>query len=106
MDDHETHPRSMLVHEVAKSLVYHSVKDSLKSSPVHAARARLDKLRSRGELPGAEHDGLSTLLLDLENCDMDRCERVDDLVAVIASNLAAWPEEFPCEELERLRKLI
>jgi hypothetical protein len=106
MDSHEMQTRSVLAHEVAKCLIYHSVEDSLISSPVHAARHKVHELFSQGELPEAEHDELSTLLLDLENCDMDSCERVDDLVTNITRSLAAWPEEFPREELERLRKLI
>lgn len=107
MDSQETQPRSIIAYDVARRLIYYySPKDGLNSSPVRAARDKLDKLLSIGELPKSEYRELSSMLLDLENCDMDRCERVDDLVTEVTRNLAAWPEEFPIEVLERLRELV
>jgi hypothetical protein len=106
MDSQETQPRSILAYAVARRLIYYRAGNGLNSSPVRAARDKLDELLSNGDLPESEHRELSSLLLDLENCDMDRCERVDDLVTEVTRNLAAWPEEFPTQELERLRELV
>ena len=106
MDSQETQPRSMIAYDVARRLIYYWAENGLNSSPVRAARDKLDKLLGTGELPESEHRELSSLLLGLEDCDMNRCERVDDLVMEVTRNLAAWPEEFPTKELERLRELV
>lgn len=98
--------RSALAYEVARRLIYFPGAELLGRSPVHAAQEKLDKLLTGKQIPESEYRQLSRLLQSLEGCDMDRCERTDDLVQEVTMSLTIWPEEFPDEELERLRQLL
>jgi len=99
-------PRSALAHRVARGLIYSSGYELKELSAVQAAKEKLDELLAGKEIPESEHRQLSHLLQSLEGCDMDRCERVDDLIQEVTTSLTVWPEVFPDEELERLRGLL
>jgi hypothetical protein len=99
-------PRSALAYEVARRLVYLSGPEFPQLSAVQAAREKLDGLLALKQIPESEHRQLFYLLQSLEGCDMDRCERVDDLVHEVTTSLTVWPEVFPNAELERLQGLL
>ena len=73
---------------------------------VDAARRKLDTLLAAKQIPESEHRQLPYLHQSLEGCDIDRCDRVDDLVQEVTTSLTVWPEVFPEEELERLQGLL
>lgn len=98
--------RSALAYEVARRLIYFSGSEFKGLSAVQAAKEKLDKLLADKQIPESEHRQLFYLLQSLEGCDMDRCERVDDLVQEVTTSLTVWPEVFPDEELERLQGLL
>ena len=99
-------PRSVLAYEVARRLVYHSGSEFPGLSAVQTAKDKLDRLLAGKQIPESEHRQLFNLLQGLEGCDIDRCNRVDDLVQEVTTSLTVWPEVFPYEELERLRGLL
>ena len=99
-------PRSALAYQVARRLVYFSGSEFPELSAVQAAKENLDKLLAGKQIPESEHRQLFYLLKSLEGCDIDHCERVDDLVQEVTTSLTVWPEEFPDEELERLQGLL
>jgi hypothetical protein len=98
--------RSTLAHEVARRLVYLSGSEFKELSAVQAAKKKLDELLAAKQMPESEHRQLFYLLQSLEGCDLDRCERVDDLVQEVTTSLTIWPEVFSDEELERLQGLL
>ena len=98
--------RSTLAYEVARRLIYLSAPDFPEVSVVRVSKSTLDKLLGARQMPESEHRQLLYLLNSLDGCDLDRCERVDDLVQEIASTLTLWPEAFPDGELMRLRGLL
>jgi len=98
--------RSALAYQVARRLIYFSGSEIKGLSAVQEAKEKLDKLLAGKQIPESEHRQLFYLLQSLEGCDIDRCERVDDLVQEVATSLAVWPEVFPDEELERLQGLL
>ena len=99
-------PRSALAHQVARRLIYVSGSELEGLSAVQAAKEKLDKLLAGKQIPESEHRQLFHLLQGLEGCDIDRCDRVDDLVQEVTTSLTVWPEVFPDEELERLQGLL
>jgi hypothetical protein len=99
-------PRSALACQVARRLIYFPGSEFPGLSPVHAAKEQLRKLLSGRQIPESEYRQLSLLLQNLEGCDMDRCEKTDDLVQEVTMSLTVWPEVFPDEELERLQGLL
>ena len=98
--------RSALACQVARRLIYFSGSEPKGLSAVQAAKAKLDELLACTQIPESEHRQLFYLLQSLEGCDMDRCERVDDLLQEVTTSLTVWPEVFPDEELERLQGLL
>jgi hypothetical protein len=106
MDEEAPTPRSLLAYEVARRLLYLSGSELTELSPVQAAKEKLEKLVNSKHISESEYRRLLSLLLSLEGCDMDRCERTDDLVHEVTMNLTVWPEEFPEEELARLKDLL
>jgi hypothetical protein len=98
-------PRSILSYDLARQLLGYPCPGDW-PCPLAAARAKLDSLERCGEIPDWELHPLNWLVDSLYRCDMNRLERVDDLVREIAVNLVAWEEEFPAEELDRLRSLL
>jgi hypothetical protein len=98
--------RSALAYQVARRLIYFSSSEFKGLSAVQAAKEKLDKLLAGKQIPESEHRQLFCLLQSLEGCDIDRCERVDDLVQEVTMSLTVWPEVFPDEELERLHGLL
>lgn len=99
-------PRSALAYEVARRLIFYSGSEFPGLSAVQAAKDKLDRLLAGEQIPESEHRQLFNLLQSLEGCDLDRCERVDDLVQEVTMSLSVWPELFPDEELERLQSLL
>ena len=99
-------PRAVLAREVARRLIYLSEAASPGLSPVRAAKDKLDELLARKQIPESEYRQLFSLLETLEGCDLDRCERTDDLVHEVTMNLTVWPEAFSDQELERLHGLL
>jgi hypothetical protein len=104
MDKAPPTPRSVLSYEVARRLIYSSDSESAELPPVQAAKEKLEKLANSKQIPEREYQRLPSLLRSLEGCDMDRCERTDDLVQEVTRLLSVWPEEFPEKELKRLRE--
>lgn len=98
--------RSALAYQVARRLVYFSGSELEGLSAVQVAKAKLDELLAGKQIPESEHRQLFYLLQSLEGCDIDRCERVDDLIHEVTMSLTVWPEVFPDEELERLQGLL
>jgi hypothetical protein len=98
-------PRSTLAYEVSRRLMCFSGCGRERLSVVKAAKENLDKLLAAKRIMVSEHRQLSHLFNSLEGCDMDRYERVDDLVQEVTRLLTVWPEVFPDQELERLRCL-
>ena len=98
-------PRSQVTYEIARILVL-LPSGRGHTSPVYSAQQKIDKLRDRGEIPEREHNRLGHLLQSLLQCDMDRDERIEDLVRELTMNLTVWQEEFPIAELKRLRGLL
>ena len=99
-------PRSALAYRVARGLIYSSGYELKELSVVQAAKEKLDELLAAKQIPESEHQQLLRLLQSLVGCDMDRSERVDDLIQEVATSLTVWPEVFPDEELERLQGLL
>ena len=99
-------PRSVRAYQVARRLIYFSGAEFPGLSAVGAARGKLDKMLARKQIPESEHRQLSYLWESLEGCDIDRCDRVDDLVQEVTTSLTVWPGVFPDEELERLQGLL
>ena len=97
--------RSMLAHEVSRRLMRSIGSDQAGLSVVKAAKENLDELLAAKQVMASEYRQLSHLFNSLEGCDMDRCERVDDLVQEVTRLLTVWPEVFPDRELERLQCL-
>lgn len=75
-------------------------------SPVRIGMQRLKGLRDRRQIPLSEHQQLFYLLESLEDCDLDRCEMTSELIDHVAMSLVLWPEEFPDQELARLREVL
>ena len=98
--------RSTLAYEVSRRLMYFSGSDQEGLSVVKEAKENLDKLLAAKQIMVSEHRQLSYLFSSLEGCDMDRCEKTDDLVQEVTMSLTVWPEVFPDEELERLQGLL
>jgi len=99
-------PRSALAYRVARRLIYFSGSELKGLSAVQTAKEKLDRLLAGKQIPQSEHQQLFYLLQSLEGCDIDRCERVDDLIHEVTTSLTVWPEVFPDEELERLQGLL
>ena len=98
-------PRSTLAYEVSRRLMHFSGSDQGGLSVVKEAKENLDELLAAKQIMVSESGQLSHLFNSLEGCDMDRCERVEDLVQEVTRLLTVWPEVFPDQELERLQCL-
>jgi hypothetical protein len=97
--------RSTLAYEVSRRLMYFSDSDQEGLSVVKAAKENLGELLAAKQIRVSEYRQLSHLFDSLEGCDMDRSERIDDLVQEVTRLLTVWPEVFPDQELERLQCL-
>ena len=97
--------RSTLAYEVSRRLMRSTGSDQTGASVVKAAQENLDELLAAKQIVVSEHRQLSHLFNSLKGCDMDRCERVDDLVQEVTRLLTVWPEVFPDRELARLQCL-
>lgn len=101
-----TIPREALALLVARHLVIDPEREAEGFSPVRIGMQRLNDLRDRKQIPASEHQQLFYLLESLEDCDLDRCETSGKLIEHVAMSLVLWPEEFPDQELARLRDVL
>jgi hypothetical protein len=105
MDSAGKKPRSEIAYEVARRLLYFSGSELEGLSPVQGAKEKLDELVLGREIPESERRRLLSFLLSLEGCDLDRCERTDELIQEVTMSLTG-SDEFSDAELGRLHDLL
>ena len=72
--------RSTLAYKVARRLICPPGSEFEALSMIQVSKEKLHELLASKQIPESQHRQLFYVLESLEGCDIDRCERLDDLV--------------------------